>query len=86
MFIGINYTGTSAALKGCHNDAENLSNFVIGSFSEPTCAQLSWSDIVLWLLERYGYTSRNIKMLLDDDRTSRDLQPTRDNIVRMRTS
>lgn len=30
VFIGINYTGSSAALKGCHNDAENISEFMIG--------------------------------------------------------
>ncbi|KAM0787949.1 hypothetical protein ACM66B_006153 [Microbotryomycetes sp. NB124-2] len=29
LLIGINYTGTSAALRGCQNDVHNLSNFLM---------------------------------------------------------
>jgi hypothetical protein len=28
LLIGINYTGTSAALRGCHNDVRNMSRFL----------------------------------------------------------
>lgn len=32
LLIGINYTGTSNALRGCHNDARNVARFLQGQF------------------------------------------------------
>lgn len=29
LLIGINYVGSSAALRGCHNDARNVQRFLI---------------------------------------------------------
>lgn len=35
LFIGINYTGSSAALRGCINDVQNIRRFVVPMFKIP---------------------------------------------------
>lgn len=32
LIIGINYTGTSGELKGCHNDARNIQKFLCQNY------------------------------------------------------
>ena len=36
LFIGINYYGTSAELRGCINDVKNIQSFVVQNFGFPT--------------------------------------------------
>jgi len=41
LFIGINYTGTQAELKGCINDVRNISELVCGRFGFQNCLYLT---------------------------------------------
>jgi len=38
LFIGINYVGTQAELRGCINDVDNIKKFVVENFNFPTDA------------------------------------------------
>ena len=39
LFIGINYFGTNAELRGCINDVDNIKEFVVKNFHFPTDSQ-----------------------------------------------
>lgn len=41
LLVGINYTGTSNALRGCINDVKNMSNFIVQYWG------YKWEDIVI---------------------------------------
>jgi hypothetical protein len=53
LIVGINYTGTSSALKGCINDANNIKNFLVGR---------EFTDITM-VLEKEATTARIIAEL-----------------------
>lgn len=75
LLIGVNYGGTKAELKGCHNDVENLSEFIEREFGFRVLAEQRADPSSTG----FGYNRTNSKTLLDDGRST---QPSRQNIVR----
>ena len=41
LLIGINYTGTRAALRGCWNDVENMKQFIMRALPVPAALHCS---------------------------------------------
>lgn len=83
LLIGINYTGTSAELKGCHNDVDNLRDFIQGESRRSRGGGGRRAELTVTLAndgaERYGYPESGIKVLKDDGESE---EPTRANMVR----
>lgn len=71
LLIGINYSGTSAALRGCHNDVDFMQRFLTGTVTAAaTDAVRAPVAPPPWL-----------RVLKDDPSLPPDQQPTRANIV-----
>lgn len=79
LLIGINYTGTSAELKGCHNDANNLAQFI--QSESRTRRGARWLTPLCSATGNFGYDRNNIRILLDDENARRDTLPTKQNIL-----
>jgi hypothetical protein len=76
--IGINYTGQSLELGGCHNDALNIMRFLIRQSA--SIARTPFPDQAS-LTDQFGYRQDDIVVLMDKPENSLPQQPTKDNIV-----
>src|ERR1700749_2854315 len=77
LCIGVNYVGQSGELRGCHNDARNLRNFLCRMSH---CTEIHRFVETTIPLGQYGYRDEDIVMLTDDAPNPRMI-PTKDNIV-----